>query len=70
MTDSAVSLRQGSRWESFWADLKKGYDLFEASKAPPVVSVCNGRYVFEPGSLDTVSQPVEERCQPKVAETP
>jgi len=70
MTDSAVSVRQGSRWERFWADLKKGYDLFEASKVPPVVSVCNGRYVFAPGSLDTVSQPVEERCTPQVAETP
>ena len=70
MTDSAVKLRRGSRWESFWADLKKGYDLFELSKIPPVVSVCNGRYVSEPGRLDTVTAPVEERCQPKVAETP
>lgn len=70
MTDKAVKLRHGSPWESFWADLKQGYDLFEPSKVPPAVSVCNGRYVFEPGSLDRVSQPVEERCPPEVAKTP
>lgn len=70
MTDSALRLRRGGRWESFWADLKKGYDLFEPSKIPPVVGVCKGRYVFEAGSRDTVSRPVEERCPPEVAETP
>ncbi len=70
MTDSNLKLRRGSRWEGFWADLKKGYDLFEASHLPPMVSVCNGRYVFEPGSSETVARPVEERCPPELAETP
>jgi murein L,D-transpeptidase YafK len=70
MTDSNVKLRRGSRWEGFWADLKKGYDLFEASHLPPVVSVCNGRYVFEPGSSETVTRPVEERCPPEIAGDP
>jgi murein L,D-transpeptidase YafK len=70
MTDSNVKLRRGSRWEGFWAELKTGYDLFEKSRIPSVVSVCNGRYVFEPGSSETVSQQVEERCPPELAETP
>jgi murein L,D-transpeptidase YafK len=70
MTDSNVKLRRGSRWEGFWADLKKGYDLFEASHLPPVVSVCKGRYVFEPGSTETVARPVEERCPPEIAGDP
>ena len=67
MTHRNVRLRRGDRWEGFWADLKKGYDIFEQSRVPPVVSVCKGRYVFEAGSLDRVSQPVEERCPPEVA---
>ena len=67
MTDRNVRLRRGDRWEGFWADLKKGYDLFEPSRLPPVVSVCKGRYVFEAGSTETVNQPVEERCPPEIA---
>jgi murein L,D-transpeptidase YafK len=44
-----------------------GHDLFEARHVPPVVSVCNGRYAFEPGSTETVGRAVEERCPPEVA---
>jgi len=67
MTDRNVRLHRGDRWEGFWADLKKGYDLFETSRLPPLVSVCKGRYVFEAGSTETVNQPVEELCPPKIA---
>jgi murein L,D-transpeptidase YafK len=67
MTDRNVRLRRGDRWESFWADLKKGYDLFEQSRVPPMVSVCKGRYAFEAGSTETASQPVEARCPPEIA---
>jgi murein L,D-transpeptidase YafK len=67
MTESNLRARRGSRWDGFWADLKKGYDLFEPSRLPPVVSVCQGRYVFAPGSLETVGGPIEERCPPEMA---
>jgi murein L,D-transpeptidase YafK len=67
MTESNVSVRRGSRWEGFWADLKKGYDLFEQSRLPPVVSVCQGRYVFAPGSVETVGSAIEERCPSEMA---
>jgi murein L,D-transpeptidase YafK len=70
MTDRNLAARKGNRWGSFWAALKKGYDLFEARHMPPVVSVCEGRYVFEPGSPETVGRPVEERCPPEVAGNP
>jgi murein L,D-transpeptidase YafK len=70
MTESNVRARRGSRWDGFWADLKKGHDLFEASHVPPVVSVCKGHYVFEAGSTGTVSNAVEERCPPEVADNP
>ena len=69
MTESNVRARRGYRWEGFWADLKQGYDLFEQSRLPPTVSVCKDRYVFAAGSLETVSQPVEERCPPEIAGT-
>jgi murein L,D-transpeptidase YafK len=70
MTESKVRARRGYPWESFWAELKKGYDLFEQSRIPPVVSVCKGRYVFAAGTLETVGSAIEERCPPEIAGTP
>ncbi|HEX2449034.1 MAG TPA: murein L,D-transpeptidase family protein [Methyloceanibacter sp.] len=70
MTESNLRARKGSKWDGFWADLKKGYDLFEQTRIPPVVSVCKGRYVFEPGSLQTLGGAVEERCPSEVADNP
>ena len=70
MTDRNLKFRKGYRWHGFWADLKKGYDLFEPSRIPPAVSVCNGRYVFERGTVETANNLIEERCPPKVAGDP
>lgn len=67
MTEQNLQLRRGDKWSGFWADLKKGSDLFEQSHVPPVVSVCDGRYVFEPGSPATVDSEVSERCPPELA---
>jgi murein L,D-transpeptidase YafK len=67
MTERNLRLRQGDKWSGFWANLKKGNDLFEKTGMPPVVSVCDGRYVFERGSPDTVDGLVEERCPPEIA---
>jgi murein L,D-transpeptidase YafK len=67
MTERNLNLRKGYKWNSFWTDLKTGYDLFERSHLPPVVSVCDGRYVFRAGSPATVNSPVEARCPPEVA---
>lgn len=70
MTERNLNFRRGYRWHGFWADLNKGYDLFEPSRIPPAVSVCNGRYVFEPGTVATANSLIEERCQPKIADKP
>jgi murein L,D-transpeptidase YafK len=32
---------------AFWADLKRGYDIFEITRRQPKVSYCSGRYVFD-----------------------
>jgi murein L,D-transpeptidase YafK len=69
MTARNMWLRKGDRWAGFWAELKEGHDHFERSKIPPVVSVCGGRYVFEDGSLDTVSSAVEARCPAEIADS-
>lgn len=70
MTERALNFRNGYRWHGFWSDLKKGYDLFQPSRVPPAVSVCNGRYVFEPGTIETANNIVEDRCAPKIADKP
>lgn len=67
MTERNMHLRRGDKWSGFWANLKKGHDLFEQTRVPPAVSVCEGRYVFEKGSLQTFSSLVEERCPPETA---
>lgn len=46
MTQEAMTFRAGHKWESFWQNLREGYDAFEKSKRPPIVGVKNKRYVF------------------------
>jgi murein L,D-transpeptidase YafK len=46
MTEKNLAARKADKWSGFWEDLKKGYDSFERTKLPPLVSVCNGRYVI------------------------
>ncbi len=70
MTDRNLALHRGAKWEAFWTELKKGYDLFESSHVPPVVSVCKGHYVSEADSAGSITPLVEERCPPEIAETP
>jgi murein L,D-transpeptidase YafK len=67
MSERNLAVRRAHPAASFWADLKTGYDLFEQNRLPPIVSVCEGRYVFEPGRAGTVSSAVEQRCPPAVA---
>ena len=70
MTERNIKLHRGSKWEEFWSELKEGYDLFQRSHLPPLVSVCKGQYLFEAVTLATANGPIEERCPPEVAETP
>jgi murein L,D-transpeptidase YafK len=46
LTDDNLARHAGSRWHGFWRNLKQGYDLFEATRQPPGVTVIDGRYVF------------------------
>jgi murein L,D-transpeptidase YafK len=63
MTEANLARYAGSQSSPFWADLKTGYDLFEASWTPPKVSVCNKRYAFSPGPDGSDgSAPIEAGC--------
>ena len=44
MTEKNMDLYEGNNWYSFWANLKEGYDYFEAEKRPPEVKIKNKRY--------------------------
>ena len=49
-TDWNTRLHEADHWRDFWIDLRRGHDMFEATRLPPKVSVCSGRYVFEAAS--------------------
>lgn len=67
MTEKNLRLRSGDKWADFWADLKKGHDLFARDRMPPKVSVCDGRYVFERGSAASIGSAVEVQCPETLA---
>ena len=69
MAEKNLAARKSDQWSNFWADLKKGYDAFERTHVPPVVSVCGGRYVVTeatPGS----SPPAATDCAATAAREP
>lgn len=45
MTEANMATRKDSEWSPFWATLKPGYDLFERTRMPPRISVCEKQYV-------------------------
>ncbi len=65
MSEENLARRRQEPWAGFWRDLKPGYDLFEAMRLPPRISVCQGRYVASPGSTDTADSAAVDRACPK-----
>jgi murein L,D-transpeptidase YafK len=57
LSDEALARRAQHPSAAEWAGLKEGYDLFEATKSPPVAAVCGGRYRF--GSFTGDCTPVK-----------
>jgi murein L,D-transpeptidase YafK len=50
MTPENMAAHADSPWQGFWADLKEAYDLFERTRLPPTVKVCDRRYVLSDAS--------------------
>jgi len=49
MTEERLAAFAWHPYAEFWRDLKRAYDLFEESRIPPQVSVCEKRYAAQPG---------------------
>jgi murein L,D-transpeptidase YafK len=56
MNDANLALHADSRWIGFWHNLKDAYDVFERTRVPPKVSVCNKRYVVGEGAVPANDQ--------------
>jgi murein L,D-transpeptidase YafK len=63
MTEQKMAAQAGSPWAAFWNNLKEGYDIFERTKRPPAVSVCNGRYIFRESRAGEQAGPLDA-CVP------
>jgi murein L,D-transpeptidase YafK len=63
MTEANLAQRGSRTWAGFWRDLKPGYDLFETTRLPPRISVCQGRYVVSPGSAATADGAIDGTCR-------
>jgi murein L,D-transpeptidase YafK len=46
LSEEALERHRGDQWYDFWADLKRGSDLFEQASVPPRVEIRDGRYRF------------------------
>jgi murein L,D-transpeptidase YafK len=46
MTEDALAREAGNLWLPYWQNLKRGFDLFEATAIPPRVAACRGEYRF------------------------
>lgn len=47
MTDENFAARAANKWSGFWTTLKQGYDLFERTRLPPRIGVCDKHYTIE-----------------------
>ncbi len=50
MTDGNMARYQDSPWLAFWRELQPAYQMFEASKVPPRIGICDKQYVVLPGA--------------------
>jgi murein L,D-transpeptidase YafK len=50
MTPQNLAWRQNLPWAAFWHELERGYAVFEATRLPPRIGVCAGRYTVAPST--------------------
>ena len=62
MTEANLATRipAHGEWRDFWLTLKAGYDLFESTRVPPKVGICNKQYAVSAGELTGGSGPPPE----------
>jgi len=67
MTLKNLAAHADSPWSSFWSGLKGAYDLFEQTRIPPRVSVCNKQYAVGKDAGDDESDCVANVSEVSVA---
>lgn len=45
MTDHNLGVFTDSKWYGFWLGLREAYDLFERTRTPPRIGICDRKYV-------------------------
>lgn len=70
MTHANLARFEGSPWYAFWQNLKEGYDLFEATRQPPQVRVCDNRYAFAAAGSGAQAPGFAAQCRSLVADVP
>ncbi len=63
LTDENMKANAASPWFDFWNNMKQGYDAFERVHKAVAVSVCEGRYSFEPVNRASDAGPLKA-CAP------
>jgi len=69
MTAANMQRYQNDPNYPFWSMLKEGYDIFEISKVPPKVDVCEKRYVFNRTSQGQPTLAAGGQCPPPPSHT-
>ena len=66
MTEANFAARTSAHaeWRAFWLNLKVGYDLFEHTRVPPKVGICNKQYAVTAGDLTGGSSPPTDLAAP------
>lgn len=67
MTAQNIDERGQGAWSGFWLSLKGGYDLFEQTRRPPQVRVCDDHYAVAEGAGGAGSECVANVSEPSVA---
>jgi murein L,D-transpeptidase YafK/tricorn protease-like protein len=64
MTKERLTAFAWHPWAGFWRDLKPAYDLFEETRIPPQIGVCNKRYTVQRAHDGTASVPALQSLCP------
>jgi murein L,D-transpeptidase YafK len=70
MTEANLALHATSPDAQFWSMLKEGSDAFEKVGLPPIVTVCNQRYVFNVAAASDDTDPMSSCPATAVAPKP
>ncbi|MFZ4808434.1 MAG: L,D-transpeptidase family protein [Hyphomicrobiaceae bacterium] len=57
MTEQRLAAAADHPWATFWQSLKPAYDLFETTGRPPLIGVCESRYVAQAAGPGEVADP-------------